>query len=53
MAEALATEAVTEMDVKFTCPRCGRYTAKENSKLFIRPSCRAAVPISKLKEQHH
>lgn len=53
VAEALATEAVTEMDVKFTCQRFGRYTTKENSKLFIRSSCSAAVPISKLKEQHH
>ena len=25
---------ITDMDVKFTCPRCGKYVANGNSKLF-------------------
>ena len=46
-----APEAITDMDVKFTCPRCGKYVANGNSKLFKCPSCSAVVLASKLKEQ--
>ena len=48
-----APEAITDMDVKFACPRCGKYVANGNSKLFKCPSCSAVVLASKLKEQHH
>ena len=44
-----APEAITDMDVKFTCLRCGKYVANGNSKLFKCPSCSAAVLASKLK----
>ena len=46
-------EAMTDMDVKFTCPRCGKYVANGNSRLFKCPSCSAVVLASKLTEQHH
>ena len=49
----LAPEAITDMDVKLTCLRCGKYVANRNSKLFKCPSSSAAVLASKLKEQHH
>ena len=48
-----ALEAITDMDVKFTCPRCCKYVANGNSKLFKSPSCSAVVLASKLQEQHH
>ena len=48
-----ALEAITDMDVKFTCPRCCKYVANGNSKLFKCPSCSAVVLASKLQEQHH
>ena len=34
-----APEAITDMDVKFTYPKCGNYVANGNSKLFKCPSC--------------
>ena len=48
-----APEAITNIDVKFTCPICGKYAENRNSKLFKCPSCSAAVLASKLKEQHY
>ena len=48
-----APEAITDMDVKFTCPGCGKYVTNGNSKLFKCPSCSTVVLASKLKEQHH
>ena len=48
-----APEAITHIDVKFTCPICGEYAENGNSKLFKCPSCSAAVLASKLKEQHY
>ena len=48
-----APETITDMDVKFTFPRCGKYVANGNSKLFKFQSCSAVVLASKLKEQHH
>ena len=48
-----APEAIFDVDVKFTFPRCGKYVATGNSKLFKCPSCSAVVLASKLKEQHH
>ena len=40
-----APEAITDIDAKFTCPRCGKYVANGNSKLFKYPSC-SAVPAN-------
>ena len=48
-----APETITDMDVKFTFPRCGKYVANGNSKLFKCSNCSAVVLASKLKEQHH
>ena len=48
-----APEAITHIDVKFTCPICGEYAENGNSKLFKCPSCSAAVLASKLEEQHY
>ena len=48
-----APEAITDMDVKFTYPKCGNYVANGNSRLFKCPNCSAVVLASKLKEKHH
>ena len=34
-----APEAITDMDVKITCPRCGKYVKNGNSKLQCSNSC--------------
>ena len=48
-----APEAITNIDVRFTCPLCGKYAENGNSKLFKCPSCSAVVLTSKLNERYY